>query len=470
MRPGDDVSRRSTPDGSGAGGGRIRRGSQLGGVAAKHAARVAAATATARFMSSEGADAARDRNVLKLADDVVSVVGGMRGAAHKLGQVLAVLDLGISTRATREEFKRRLEPLFAATPPWNDAAMMRVLDQSLGDRRADIAELDGPIASASIGQVYRGTLSDGRDVAVKIKYPNVDMMVRADMKNLKMLARVLTRYVPAANVNELVAEVARQITLELDFVAEGATQTMFADRYAGHPAFRIPRPIAELCTDRVLVTEFVDGLSFDEACRLDRPDRDLIGEIVYRFYCGEMYRTGTFSGDPHPGNMIILPDRTVAFLDFGLSISLTPAELAIEQEVFGSLLAGDHERTYELVRRAGFIVEPETLDAERFAAYAMASVGWHVEPGEVTITDGVARRAAMAAVSPNGGYVGSMGRQTLVEGHGFGRRNELATCSLLGRLRSTAPWSSIASENLGLSGPATPLGREIARWASGDTG
>ena len=463
------MSKRSGPDGSRAGGGRIRRGTQLGGVAAKHAARVAATTATAPFRSADDIDAARDRDVLKLADDVVSVVGGMRGAAHKLGQALAVLDLGISTRATRDEFKSRLEPLFAATPPWNDGAMRRVLDRSLGARRADIVELQGPIAAASIGQVYRGTLRDGRTVAVKVKYPNVDMMVRADMKNLKMLTRVLTKYVPAANMHQLIEEVARQITRELDFVAECANQTTFADRYAGHPAFRIPRPIPELCTDVVLVSEFVDGLSFEEACRLDRDDRDLIGETVYRFYCGEMHRTGTFSGDPHPGNMIILPDRTVAFLDFGLTISLTPDELAIEQQVLGSLLIGEREHAYELVRRAGFIADPESLDAERFIEFAMAAVGWQIDDGEITITDGTARRAAMAAVSPHGGFIGSIGKQTLIEGHSLGRRNDLATCSLLGRLQATAPWSQISRENLGIAGPATPLGHEIARWMSEGT-
>ncbi|MCF8571695.1 AarF/ABC1/UbiB kinase family protein [Gordonia sp. HY002] len=443
---------------------RLRRGTSLGGVAAKHAVRVAATSATARFKSSEEVASARDQAALRLADDLVAVLGGMRGAAHKLGQVIAMIDVGLATRDTRDEFSRRLEPLFSVAPPWNDRAMKRVLEKSLGARFSQIAHLEGPIAAASIGQVYRARLSDGREVAVKVKYPDIDRMVAADLKNLSLLTRVIGSHIRAANPDEIVDEVVRQIRTELDFAAECANQQRFAERFEGHPAFRIPGVVEEFCTDEVLVSEFVDGMDVKGASELDAPDRDLIGETIYRFYCGEMYGTGDFSADPHPGNVLILPDKTVAFLDFGLCVSLDARELKFEQDVFSALLRGDTGHAYQLVRDAGFIVDPDSLDAEQFAEYALASVGWHLHPGPQTITRATARRAATAAVSPSGRYVGRMGRQRMVEGHGFGRRNELATCALLGRLEATAPWSEISREILGMRAPATPLGESIAAW------
>ncbi|WP_341267796.1 AarF/ABC1/UbiB kinase family protein [Gordonia malaquae] len=443
---------------------RIRRGGKLGGVAARHAVRVAAGAAAARFRTDEKVEAAQDRAALNLAEDIVSVVGGMRGAAHKLGQVLAVIDVGISSRGAREEFARRLEPLFAATPPWNERSMMRVLSSSLGTRRADIVELSGPIAAASIGQVYRGTLIDGRDVAVKIKYPDVDMMVRADFKNLALFSRMLAKYVPAGNVEGIVDEVRRQILTELDFRAECASQREFAARFARHPAFWIPDAVPELCTGEVLVTEFVDGMSFDDACLLDRTARDRIGEAVYRFYCAEMFRSGRFSADPHPGNMIVVPDGRVAFLDFGLTVTLSADELAVERAVLTAILDGDFDEMYRVIAGSGFITEPERLTQQQLVDYVLGAVGWHVVDGLRTVTATDARHAATAALSPAGGHIGRMGRQSMVEGHGFGRRNELATVALLGRLSATGPWADIAREALDLAGPVTAMGAAIEAW------
>ncbi|WOC14278.1 protein kinase UbiB [Gordonia sp. MP11Mi] len=449
--------------------GRIRRGGMLGGVVARHAVRSAAESAKAPFRSPAEVDAAREAAILKLADDIVVVAGGMRGAAHKLGQLLGVLDLGLATPETRAAFNERLAPLFSSVPRWDDRRMRRVLERSLGPRSARIARLDGAIAAASIGQVYRGELDDGRVVAIKIKYPDIDRMVRADLKNLGLMTRVLAKYAPGMNAEEIVAEVVDQISGELDFAQELASHTEFAQRYADHPVFTIPKPVPELCTSEVLVTEFLDGSPFDEAVHLGRDRRNEIGEAIYRFYCSEMYRIGRFSADPHPGNVLILADGKVGFLDFGLCVELTPPQLRTERLVFGALLDGDVQTVYEHSTSAGFIVDPTSVGPHRLLEYMSAVVGWHLEAGEVTITPDLAAAAAAAAVLPQGGHIRRMGTQRMVRDHAFGRRNELATCALLGRLEATAPWSAIAREALGLAGPATPMGYQIAEWRSAAT-
>ena len=430
----------------------------------RHAARTAGTLAASRFRDEQADRDARDATILALADDLVTVLGGMRGAAMKLGQLLAVIDIGITEPSAREAFADRLKPLFQAAPRWTDAAMMKVLDQELGARRGRIARLEGPIASASIGQVYRGVLDDGRDVAVKIQYPRVDAMVRADLKNMRLLLKVLGRYIPASNAAALSEEIARQVLAELDFAAELRHHRYFADLFAGHPGIAVPQPVDELCSDRVLVTEFLVGEPFAAAAALDQDRRNRLGEAVYRFYCGEMYRTGRFCADPHPGNVLVLPDGRAGFVDFGMTVHLTDEEHAFERDLFTSLLRGDTARVHTLAVQAGFIGRPDLMDAGDLAEYIDHVVGWHLHDGEVTITPETARDAVIAATLPAGGFYDKFEGQMLQAEHALGRRTDMSTVALLGELRATGPWRAIACEVLGLDGPATPMGVAIAEW------
>lgn len=459
----------NTPErGNPAGGGtsRIRRGRKMGGLVARHAGREAINAAMSPLRSPEKEAASREAAILRLADDIAVTTAGMRGAAQKLGQLIGTFGVGITNRDTREEFLRRLAPLYDSVPKWDDAAMDATMRRSLGARYGEIDSLEGPVAAASIGQVYRGTLRDGRAVAVKVKYPNVDVMVRADLKNLRMLAKIASKYMVAANASLLVEEVIRQLTRELDFAGECANQRGFALRYAGHPAFVVPDVVPELCTDEVLVSEWLDAMSFDDACSLPQAQRNRIGEAVYRFYCGEMYRIGRFVADPHPGNVLVLPDGRVGFVDFGLCIALTPAELSLEREVITALLNGDRQAAYDAAVRTGFIVDQDRVEAEGFVDYIGDVVGWHVVEGERQITQGLAARSAATALTLQGGHSRAISGQVLVEAHAFGRRNELATCALLGRLGATGRWSDLLAEVVSLRGPTTPLGAEIAEWAA----
>lgn len=444
--------------------GRVRRGGQVGGVVARHAARSALASAISPLRSPEADAAAREAVLLKLADDIVATAGAMRGAAHKLGQVIALVGAGIASEQTRAEFSRRLAPLFNAVPQWDDAAMHAVLRRSLGRRFDDIETIEGPVASASIGQVYRARLRDGRDVAVKVKYPDIDHMVRADLKNLRVLGRVLAPYMSVANSKSIVEEVIRQISAELDFRAEARHQHAYALRYVDHPAFRIPDVVEDLCTNAVLVSEWLDGIGFDDACDMGDAQRDAVGEIVYRFYCGEMYRIGHFVADPHPGNVLVLPDGRVGFVDYGLCVELSPEQLLVERTIFSALLRQDRAEVYRLAQAAGFVGQTDETSPDVLWKYITSAVGWHLSPGVRTLSPDDAAESAAAALLMRGEDSAALGSQTLIEAHAFGRRNELATSALLGRLRATGPWSAIAREVLGLAGPATALGAEIAQW------
>ncbi len=450
--------------------GRVRRSARIGGVAVRHAARTAGTLAASPFRDEQADRDARDAAILALADDLVTVLGGMRGAAMKLGQLLAVIDIGITGGSAREAFAQRLAPLFRSAPRWTDAAMMALLERELGERRERIVRLDGPIAAASIGQVYRGVLDDGRVVAVKVQYPRVDAMVRADLKNMRLLMKVLGKYIPATNAAALAEEITRQVLAELDFEAERGHQRYFSDLFAGHPGIAVPPPVDELCTGRVLVTEFLEGEPFARATGLERAVRDRIGEAVYRFYCGEMYRTGRFCADPHPGNVLVLPDGRVGFVDFGMTVELTESEHAFERDLFTALLRGELERVHELAVRAGFIGRPDLMNAHDLADYIDHVVGWHLREGDVTVTPRTARDAVIAAALPAGGFYDKFEGQMLQVEHALGRRTDISTVALLGELHATAPWRGIACEVLGVDGPVTEMGVAIAQWREGRGG
>lgn len=443
---------------------RAKRAAALGKVVAGHAVRSAITTAIKPVAADVAAR--RDADILRFADDLVAVAGSMKGAAQKLGQLLSVVDVGITSSSVRDDFTARLAPLFDNAPRVPDETMHRALDRELGGLRARIVSIEaGAIASASIGQVYRARLDDGRMVAVKIQYPDIASKVRADLKNLQLVAKLASKKMPASNSQAIVAEVQRQMIKEVDYRTELAHHQRIFDAFREHPGWRIPEPIAELCTEHVLVTEYLDGVPFDGLIGEDQPVRDRVGEAIYRFYCGEMYRTGFFCADPHPGNIMLLPDGRVGFLDFGLCMDMDPEDAEVQRKVFRALLTGNDDEAFELAVAAGFLADPQAMERSAATEYIRAVSSWHLEDGSLRMTPDIARRSVADAVLPSSKFYEGIRNQRLVETHTMARRTELCVAALLGKLGAEAPWSAIAREYLGLGGIATPLGEAIEIWS-----
>lgn len=443
---------------------RVKRAATLGKVVAGHAVRAAV---TATVTSKGDGVARRDADILRFADELATVAGSMKGAAQKLGQLLSIIDMGIASRTAREEFARRLAPLFDSAPRVSDDKMHAVLDQTLGERRGRIVSIDTTaIAAASIGQVYRAVLDDGREVAVKIQYPNIGPMVRADLKNLQLIAKLMAKRLPGANTQAVVAEVQRQMLKEVDYHAELINHQRTFEAFRGHPAWRIPEPIAELCTAQVLVTEFLDGLPFDQLVEQEQSVKDFAGEAIYRFYCGELYHTGFFCADPHPGNILLLPDGKLGFLDFGLCVEMSAADAEIQRAVFRALLCGDNDTAFDLAHQAGFLKDTESLSRPEAIEYMREVSGWHLGEGHLQITPAVARRSVATAMLPNSKFYAGIRNQQLLETHAMARRTEMCVVALLGRLGASAPWSAVARDYLGDAEAATPMGQAIRQWAA----
>jgi predicted unusual protein kinase regulating ubiquinone biosynthesis (AarF/ABC1/UbiB family) len=339
--------------------------------------------------------------------------------------------------------------------------MMRVLEQDLGKRPSAVfADFDEhPIGVASIGQVYRATLTDGREVAVKIQYPGVAAAVRADMKNLALILRLAQRTLPGIDLEALASEIRLRVGEELDYKLEAANQRLFAAAFRGHPFIVVPDAIESLCGERVLVSECIDGIGFEQLKAEPAAVRNRLGEIIYRFFCGTLYRRYEFSGDPHPGNFLLQGDGRVAFFDFGLFKRMAPASVELELACQRAAAEGRSVELHRLMAEAGILPEPDRVDPDGLLGYVLDAVGWYLVDEELALTPEMATAALIESAAPQSAYFKKFRHQRLPSEHVLARRLELLTEALLGQLHARANWHRIAREWMYGDPPATELGR-----------
>jgi predicted unusual protein kinase regulating ubiquinone biosynthesis (AarF/ABC1/UbiB family) len=444
---------------------RARRTATVATLAASEAVKQFGTRATNVTRSDEAAEAALARRQLETAKQIVAVLGTMKGAAMKLGQVMSFLDVGLVPEEHREEFQRELAKLRDAAPTVSFRQMRRVIEDDLEESIDDVfASFDEePIAAASIGQVYRATLDDGRDVAVKVQYPGVAAAVRADLQNLEMIMRVLKRMTPALDVKAIAEEIRERIGEELDYELEAQNQRALARIFAGHPFIFVPDVVSNLSRERVLVSEFVEGVGFEELKRRSQAVRDRIGEIVFRFFVGCLYRHRQFSGDPHPGNFLLLADGRVAFLDFGLFKRMEPGPVELELACQRAVVEGDAKALHALLAESGFLPEPERVDPDHLLAFIEDAIWWYTTADEVVaLTPEIATNVMIESSDPRSSHFREMRHQDMRPEHLFGRRMEMLTLAVLSQLRARANWHRIAREWMYGDEPVTALGREEA--------
>jgi predicted unusual protein kinase regulating ubiquinone biosynthesis (AarF/ABC1/UbiB family) len=301
--------------------GRIRRTARVGGLLGTEVARTYATKAANVVRSEEGRAAANGRRRLESAEHIVDVLGQMKGAAMKVGQVASFMDIHGLPADELDGFQAKLAELRDSAPRVSFNDMRKVIEQDLDDRLSNLFAEFNPdaVAAASIGQVYRARLHDGRDVAVKVQYPRAGAAVRADLQNLGLILRAAKRFAPGLDAGATASEIRERITEELDYEHEAQVQRTFARRWRGHSFIAIPNVVTELCRERVLVSEWMDGVGIEQVKTAPQATLDRLGEIIVRFNFGSLYRFGQFSGDPHPGNFLLLPDGRVAFVDFGMT-------------------------------------------------------------------------------------------------------------------------------------------------------
>jgi predicted unusual protein kinase regulating ubiquinone biosynthesis (AarF/ABC1/UbiB family) len=406
-----------------------------------------------------------ERSTLQAAQQLVTVLGGMKGAAMKLGQMLSILDVDLIPEAHRELFRVKLAELRDQAPTVPFTAMRKVIEDDLGPLATVFADFDQtPVAAASIGQVYRARLHDGREVAVKAQYPGVDEATQADLRNLVFFSKLWKSVLPSAADAAVLDEIAHNIGSELDYLREARSQHRVASHYRGHPFIAVPDSIEEHCSRHVLVTEFVEGKSFQQIRALPESERDRIGELIYRFYVSSLFSDHEFCGDPHPGNILLAADGRLAFVDFGLYNHMDPVHVDFERACMVAAGENRAEDLYEFWAARGIIDPDFGVTTQECLEYVWAAAGWHLLDEEITITPELATGALVLAVDPRAAEFRGMRHQLLPAEHVFSRRADLFTLAVLGQLQATNNWHRIAREWLYREPPATAIGQAIARW------
>jgi predicted unusual protein kinase regulating ubiquinone biosynthesis (AarF/ABC1/UbiB family) len=436
---------------------RLGRAARLGGLAAGHAARAGRTRAANLTRSEEERLEAQGRQFLETADRIVAVLGSMKGAAMKIGQTLSVIDPGVVPEPYREEFQAKLAKLQNMAPnvPFKD--MRKVIEQDLGAKLSEVfSEFDEEaIAAASIGQVYRATLrEDGRDVAVKVQYPGIKDVIRADLQNVGLVLKLFGRMAPGLDSSEIAAELRERITEELDYELEAANHRALAREYRGHPFIVVPDVVTSLCGERVIVTEFVEGRRFAEVLSDSDEQRSRWGEILFRFYVNGPYRHRLLNGDPHPGNSLFLDDGRVAFLDFGFFKRQTVDEVEVQLEVLRAVYEQDADALYEVTRREGVISGGPELVGPLMEKYE-AATWWFMRDEDVRLEPDVATRLVLEHGDMRKGFGNvRLPANQVVTLRAFG-----LVLGILGQLNATNNWFRIGREVIYDEPPVTELGR-----------
>jgi predicted unusual protein kinase regulating ubiquinone biosynthesis (AarF/ABC1/UbiB family) len=319
-------------------------------------------------------------------------------------------------------------------------------------------------AAASIGQVHRAVTTEGKAVAVKIQYPGIAEAVETDLRNMQMVFPLVKRLAPGLDVNALAQELRERIGDELDYEVEAQNHRAMARAWRGHPFAHVPNVDTRRSRRRVLVTELIAGKRFEEVKRLDEHERDRFGEILFRFFFGTLKHTRRASGDPHPGNYLLMDDGRVGFLDFGLMRVVDADYLEGERRLAQAVEREDAQAVHEGLAALGYLPQADAFDSERLLDQIRTAGEWYLEPGFRRLTPAYVTDLIDRGSSPRSPFFEEMRRETIPPQALLIRRMEGLVLSTLGELRAGADWSKLGSEYWSDAPPSTELGEQDARF------
>ena len=401
---------------------------------------------------------------LQTAEQVAEMLGNMKGAVMKLGQMASYLDQGLP-----EPVREVLAQLQSDAPPMSFELVTQVVRAELGGAPDVVfAEFDrSPLAAASIGQVHRARTHDGVEVAVKVQYPGVDEAIRADLDNADLLFAAMGMMFPGMDPKPIVTELRERISEELDYCVEATNQRRFAAYYEGHPTIRVPRVIDDLSTARVLTSEYATGAKWSEVLTWSPEQKNLVAETIYRYVFTGLYRMGAFNGDPHPGNYLFAPDGKVTFLDYGLVKVFTPDEIGRFAEMIISMcIERDIGRFRKSVEQVGILTDGSRFSDAQVEDYFRHFYELVLDDVTMTITPEYASESLRRFFDLSGPHAEMIKSVNLPSSMVIIQRINLGLYALFSELEATGNWRRLADEIWPFVGaaPASPMGEAIAEW------
>jgi ubiquinone biosynthesis protein len=258
-------------------------------------------------------------------------------------------------------FIDKLSQFHDDVPPRPFEQLAGVIEAELGAPVTEIfASIDRqPLGAASLAQVHRARLRDGSDVVIKIQYPEARRIFPLDLKMVRRVAGFVQRMQSSLDLRSLANEVTRFIEMELDFRREAQSTQRLGKILAQRSDVRVPRIYEQYTRDRVIVMEYLEGIQVTRTQALRAAGHTLsdVGRRIGELYGAMLFEYGFFHGDPHPGNLLVLPDGRIGLLDFGLCKEL-PANFAnLVAQMMVAALIGDSDAALEAAAALSFDIE-----------------------------------------------------------------------------------------------------------------
>jgi predicted unusual protein kinase regulating ubiquinone biosynthesis (AarF/ABC1/UbiB family) len=440
--------------------GRLRRAARTTGALAPGTFKLATSIATSAARDPDKAAELLARRHEELADEVVDALSSLRGGAMKIGQMASFIDVDFIPAEYRDTYQAKLAALRDSAPPMSWKQVRAVLEGEWGEPPESVLEdiEHDAAAAASIGQVHRGRLADGRTVAIKVQYPEIADALEADLGTAAIIARLGKAIAPGVDPNVIMAEVRERILEELDYELEAQNQRAFARAYRGHPFAHVPDVVTSLSARRVLVAEWVDGRPFAEMLALPEDERGRIGEAIFRFFYGSLHWLGRFNVDAHPGNYLLLDDGRMAFLDFGSVKEMQAERLRIGVRLLMAATEPDDEAVVEVLRELGYVRPGSSPNAALLAAQVRIPNEWVLTDAEFKL-DRTYVAALMLAQSQINAETLRLARTIALPADDLMlNRMGIGVVAVLGQLGVTRNWHRLARESWFDDPPATGMG------------
>ena len=321
-------------------GGRLGRyarvGTSVGGLAARLAGE--------RYL---GLSLDRDRHAAELR----SALGGLKGPLMKAAQLLATIP-----DALPPEYARELAQLQSNAPAMGWAFVRRRMATELGpDWQARFSRFDKEASfAASLGQVHHAVLPDGRDVAVKLQYPDMASALEADLNQLKLVFAIGQRFDPAIRTDEIHAEITNRLREELDYRREARHIDLYRHMLRDEPRVHVPEVVADYSTDRLITMSWLAGEPLLDWKKRSQEERDALAINMFRAWYVPFYSYGVIHGDPHLGNYTVREDASVNLMDFGCVRVFPPRFVQGSIELYRALMTDDDDRAAAAYEDWGF--------------------------------------------------------------------------------------------------------------------
>ena len=297
-----------------------------------------------------------EKNSAKDAAELAAALGGLKGPMMKVAQLLSTIP-----EALPAEYARELSQLQSQAPAMGPAFVKRRMQAELGaDWQARFASFEpAATASASLGQVHRAVGHDGRQLACKLQYPDMQSAVEADLNQLRIVFSVHARMSPAVDTREILAEIAARLREELDYELEARHALLYGAMFKADPLIRVPEMVPELSTKRLLTMGWVDGDKLLDHKADPIEDRNRIASAMFRAWWYPFSHYGVIHGDPHLGNYTVFKQDDgrpggINLLDYGCIRTFRTPFVQGVIDLYRGLVEGDEARVAHAYETWGF--------------------------------------------------------------------------------------------------------------------